>query len=217
LSWNKRNTIVDLTKSLDTSFIPYSTGKYTDPPLAFTEWSSIAEEGFRVTRLSLGTQSGTHIDAPAHFLEGGASLETLSPDHLIGNYFLLNLPCAASLSDVAESLKAYRKEKILLLKTPENQSTKLSRKAMQIILSLPPALLVLSGQIEVEDADSFAFHRLVAEAAKYLVEDLEQKEAQKISGNGEIFVCPLRLVGVSGSPCRVLVRVPEMKTNGHII
>ncbi len=30
-----------------------------------------------------------------------------------------------------------------------------------------------------------------------------------ISGNGEIFIFPLRLVGVSGSPCRVIVRIPK--------
>ncbi|MCK7477590.1 MAG: cyclase family protein [Candidatus Moduliflexus flocculans] len=212
---SKRNTIIDLTKPLSTSFIPYSTGKYTDPPLEFSDWSSLHREGFRVTRLSMGTQSGTHIDAPAHFLEDGAPLEALSPDHLMGEYYLLNLPGAASLSDISESLKTYHDEKILFLRTPENSSAKLFREAMQKILSLPPALLVLSGTIEIENSEPFALHRLVAGAAKFLVEDLDQKEAHTLSGHGEIFVFPLRLVGVSGSPCRVIVRVPETKTTGH--
>ena len=215
MSGNKRNTIIDLTKSLDTSFIPYSTGKYADPTLEFAEWSSIAKEGFRVTRLSLGTQSGTHIDAPSHFLEDGADLDALSPDRLMGNYFLLNLPCAPSLADVSESLKAYREERILLLRTPENRPAKFSREAMQLILSLPPTLLVLTGVIALEEGEPFAFQRLVAAAAKFLVEDLDQKEAHRISGMGEIFVFPLRLIGVSGSPCRVIVRVQETKTTGH--
>jgi arylformamidase len=213
----KRNVIIDLTKSLDTSFIPYSTGKYADPPLEFSDWSSIQKEGFRVSRLSLGTQSGTHIDAPAHFLENGATLETLSPDHLIGNYFLLNLPCSASLSDVAESLKTYSEEKILFLRTPENQVSQIEREAVQKILSLPPVVLVLSGEIGIEDSESFEFHRLTAQAGKFLVEDLDQKEAHRVSGNGEIFTFPLRLVGVSGSPCRVMVRAPEAKITGNMV
>ena len=206
---SKRNTIVDLTKPLNSSFIPYSTGKYTDPPLKFLDWSSLHREGFRVTQLSMGTQSGTHIDAPAHFLEDGALLEALSPDHLIGEYYLLNLPDAASLSDISELLKTYHDEKILFLRTPENSSSELSWEAMQKILSMPPALLVLAGIIKIENSEPFALHRLVAGAAKYLVEDLDQKEAHNLPAHGEIFVFPLRLIGVSGSPCRVIVRVPE--------
>jgi kynurenine formamidase len=206
---NQRNTIIDLTKPLDASFIPYSRGKYSDPPLEFGGWSSIAKEGFCVSRLSMGTQSGTHIDAPAHFLENGDFLEALSPDQLIGNYYLLDLPPVSSLSYITESLKTYHHEKIIFLRTPENQSAKLSVEAMQKILFLDAALLVLSGNIEIDNDEPFAFQRLVAEAAKFLVEDLEQKEARGISGNGEIFVLPLRLVGVSGSPCRVIVRGPE--------
>jgi len=203
----RRSMIIDLTKPMDTSFLPYSTGVYTDPSLEFNEWSSIAEEGFRVTRLSLGTQSGTHIDAPAHFMEEGAKLEDLLPDHLIGRYFLLNLPCTALSSD----------EKILFLRTPENLSTKIPGEAMQKILSLPPFLLVLAGAIEIQDAEPFTFNRLVAGAAKYLVEDLDQKEAHRIPGVGEMFIGPLRLAGVSGSPCRVLVRAMETEMTGSTV
>jgi kynurenine formamidase len=206
---SQRNTIVDLTKPLDVSFVPFSKGGYSDPPLEMTRWSSIPKEGFYVTRLSLGTQSGTHIDAPAHFLEGGDTLEALSPDQFIGHYHLLNLPPVSSLSYITESLKTYHDEKILFLRTAENQSAKLSGEAIKKIIFLNLQLLVLSGEIEIEDDEPYAFQRLVAEAAKFLVEDLDQKAAHGISGNGEIFVFPLRLVGVSGSPCRVIVRVTE--------
>ncbi len=200
--------IIDLTKPLDASFIPYSAEDYSDPPLEYSDWSSLQNEGFQVMRIALGTQSGTHIDAPSHFLEDGARLEDLPPDQLIGNFFLLNLPCMASASDIAEWLRAYRNEKILFLRTPETLSTTCSRAAMQKILSLPPLLLVLAGAIEIQDDEPFAFNRLVAGAAKYLVEDLDEKEAHRIPGHGEIFIGPLRLAGVSGSPCRVIVRIP---------
>lgn len=211
----KQSTIIDLTKPLDTSFTPYSKGNYSDPPLRLTEWSSIPEEGFRVSGLLMGTQSGTHIDAPAHFLEEGARLEALPSDQLIGDYFLLDLHCTASLSDVVELLKTYHDEKILFLRTPDNQPARISMEAMGKILSLSPVLLVLAGVIEIENSEPFTFNRLIAMAAKFLVEDLDPKEAYGISGNGEMFVFPLRLIGVSGSPCRVMVRGPETKTTRH--
>jgi len=200
--------IIDLTKPLDASFIPYSKGEYSDPPFRITEWSSIAKDGFRVARLTLGTQSGTHIDAPGHFLEDKALLEVMSPERLMGSYFLLSLSRELSLSSFDEAVKAYRDEQILFLRTPENQTSKLTSEIVQKILSLPPIVIVLSGEIEIEDSEKFMFHRLVARAEKFLVEDLDQKAAHRISGNGELFVFPLRLAGVSGSPCRVIARVP---------
>jgi arylformamidase len=209
LSGIKQNTIIDLTKPLGASFIPYSTKHYSDPPLELTDWSSISSEGFRASRLSLGTQSGTHIDAPAHFLEDGAMLDALSPDNLMGSYFLLDLPLFSSPSEVPQLLKSYRQEKMIILRTPKDQTSQLSQASMQKILSLPPALLVVSGEIEIQASEPWAFHRLVALAGKYLVEDLDQQAAHCVPGNGEIFAFPLRLIGTSGSPCRVIVRMGE--------
>ncbi|HLZ19740.1 MAG TPA: cyclase family protein, partial [Smithellaceae bacterium] len=118
--------IIDLTKPLDSTFIPFSSGEYTDPPLEISEWGAISNEGFRVSRLSMGTQTGTHIDAPAHFVEGGAMLETLSPDQLFGSFFLVDLPDRSSSTDVANRFAAYRQEQIIFLRTSGNSTPYLS-------------------------------------------------------------------------------------------
>jgi kynurenine formamidase len=194
---------------MDSLFIPFSSGLYSDPPVEISEWSTIQNEGFRVLRLSMGTQSGTHIDAPAHFLNDGAVLESLSPAEFIGDYFLLNLKGGVTLSDVTVLLKPYSGEKIIFLKTPVNQCAELSLEALQMILSLPPALLALSGEVTVKDSAPFTFNRIIAEAAKFVVEDLDQTKTDGLPDAGELFVFPLRLIGVTGSPCRVLARIAK--------
>ncbi|MFO7569401.1 MAG: cyclase family protein [Smithellaceae bacterium] len=206
----QRNTILDLTKPLDPSFRPFSSGKYSDPPLEMADWSAIAQEGFRVSRLSMGTQSGTHLDAPAHFLEGGATLESLLPDQLIGSYFLLDLSPHPESTPIKKRLEAYRQENILFLRTPANLTSQLSRNDLQTILSLPPVLLILSGDIGIESHGPYTFHRLAAQAGKFVAEDLDQQAARFVPAYGEIFALPLRLTGVSGSPCRVIVRYPAV-------
>jgi len=198
--------IIDLTKPLDKSFIPFSCGRYSDPPLEISHWCDITPEGFSVSRLSMGTQTGTHMDAPAHFAEGGATLEILPTDQLIGNYFLIDLPRLPQAEDLANRLAQYRREKILFLRTPENLSSHLSLDHLQRMLSLPPVLWILAGEIEMEHFPLFEFHRLTARAGKFLVEELDQQAARQVPANGEIFIAPLRLTGVSGSPCRVVVR-----------
>jgi len=209
LNGSKENIIIDLTKPLDISFIPYSHGSYSDPPFELSEWSTIRNDGFRVSRISLGSQSGTHIDAPAHLMEEGMALDALPPQRFMGRFFLVNLTHAPSLPEVLMSLAAYGKEDILFLRTPENQLAILPCEAVRQMLSLPPVLLALSGDIVIEHSDPLEFHRMVALSGKFLVEELDETAAHRIAGHGEMFIFPLRLLGVSGSPCRVLVRMPS--------
>jgi len=209
LRTGKQNIIVDLTKSMDSLFVPFSSGPYSDPPLEISEWSTIQNQGFRVFRLSMGTQSGTHIDAPAHFLHDGAGLESLSPAEFVGDYFLLNLKGSVTLSDITGMLTSYRGEKIIFLKTPVNECAELSLEALQKILSLPPILLALSGEVAVKGSAPLTFYRIIAESSKFLVEDLDQSKTDGLPDAGELYVFPLKLVGVSGSPCRVLARIAK--------
>lgn len=199
--------IIDLTKPLNPSFVPFASGPYQDPPFNLSEWSSISNEGFRVSRLSMGTQTGTHMDAPAHFVEGGATLEAVAPDDLVGTYFMLDLPAVAQRPSMEASLRAYRREKILFIRSTEGMRAVLSKDLANQILSLPPRVLVLAGTVEVESADPYAFNRLAARAGKFLVEDLDDSAALGLSPEGELFALPLRLCGVAGAPCRVLARI----------
>jgi kynurenine formamidase len=194
---------------MNSSLVPFSIGSYRDPPLEISEWSTIQKEGFRVFRLVMGTQSGTHIDAPAHFLDTGAGLELLPPDEFIGDYFLLNLKGGMTSIDIAGLLKSYNGEKILFLKTPVNQRVEIPLEALLKILCLPPVLLALSGEVAVKGSAPFAFYRTIAKAAKFIVEDLDQNKTEGLPDTGEMFIFPLRLIGVAGSPCRVLARITK--------
>lgn len=49
-----------------------------DPPVSFEAAATLGTHGYRVTRLSLGTHTGTHVDAPAHLVDRGLTLDQLS-------------------------------------------------------------------------------------------------------------------------------------------
>jgi arylformamidase len=44
------------------------------------------------SRLSVGSHHGTHVDAPAHFIEGGATVDQLPLDALVGPAHVLAFP-----------------------------------------------------------------------------------------------------------------------------
>ena len=197
---------LDLTKPLDENLTIYAEGDYADPPFECRDWAGIDRHGFRVSRLVLGTQTGTHMDAPAHFLDGGATLDALPVDRMMGRYVLLDLPAKASPEELDNLLMTYRDQTILFLRTPQEGVAFLSRPAMERLLALPPAVWVLAGEIEVSESEPLEFHRLLARAGKYLVEDLDPQTVLEVEPGGEIFLLPLRLTGTSGAPCRAVVR-----------
>jgi arylformamidase len=57
----------------------------SDPPVRMTQVSHL-ERGDKatVTRLDMGAHTGTHVDAPCHFIQGGAGVDTLDLDVLVG-------------------------------------------------------------------------------------------------------------------------------------
>jgi len=74
--------IVDLT-------LPIHEGMQTfpvhwHPHVEITQLGYLERENRETRRLVLGTHTGTHMDAPRHFVEGGASVDEIALDQLIG-------------------------------------------------------------------------------------------------------------------------------------
>ena len=64
-----------------------------DPALQILNWQSLsAGHAANVSMLNFGAHTGTHVDAPAHFIEGGAKVETLPLDALIGEVQVIEVP-----------------------------------------------------------------------------------------------------------------------------
>ena len=55
-----------------------------DPPLNAVPAADAGRDGCAVTRVTLGTHCGTHMDAPAHVLPGGRTLDRFPPERFLG-------------------------------------------------------------------------------------------------------------------------------------
>src|SRR5256714_398573 len=64
-----------------------------DPAVQISDWRSLSHgEGANVSALNFGAHTATHVDAPAHFIEGAAKVETLPLDVLIGEAEVIEIP-----------------------------------------------------------------------------------------------------------------------------
>jgi len=200
--------IIDLTRILDESLSIYTEGDYTDPPLEIETWCTIWEQGYKVSHLSMGTQTGTHIDAPAHFYAGGATLEALPLEALIGPYLCVNLDQVTRAELVPFEADLNRKT-ILFLASAVPAEVEITQEVFEALLRLPCPVWAITNGIRIIGQEAFYFNRALAAAGKYLIEDLDESAARRVKPDGRMIALPLRLPGVTGSPCRVVVLQEE--------
>ncbi|MDQ2698598.1 MAG: cyclase family protein [Actinomycetota bacterium] len=63
-----------------------------DPAVRFDAALELERDGAAVTMLHLGSHSGTHVDAPAHTVAGGRTLDLVGLDELVGDALVIRVP-----------------------------------------------------------------------------------------------------------------------------
>ena len=71
-----------------------------DPGIEITNWLTLEDgDPANVTYIKFGAHTGTHVDAPAHFIEGAARVESLPLDVLIGKALVFEVPQESDVID----------------------------------------------------------------------------------------------------------------------
>ena len=64
-----------------------------DPGIQIGDWRSLANgDSANVSVVNFGAHTGTHVDAPAHFISGANKIENLPLDALIGEALVVEVP-----------------------------------------------------------------------------------------------------------------------------
>src|SRR6476659_8726797 len=64
-----------------------------DPGIQIGDWRSLANgDSANVSVVNFGAHTGTHVDAPAHFIDGAGKIESLSLEALIGECVVVEAP-----------------------------------------------------------------------------------------------------------------------------
>ncbi|MBT5575735.1 MAG: cyclase family protein [Microbacteriaceae bacterium] len=90
----------DLSHPLQTGMPVYP----NDPEVSMGPATTIAADGYNVAHLTMGSQSGTHIDAPFHFLEDGLTIDEFSPDVFVGEAIIADVTGLAPNTQIGANL-----------------------------------------------------------------------------------------------------------------
>jgi arylformamidase len=169
-----------------------------------------------VSQVMLGSHTGTHVDAPRHFLDGRAGVDELPLDVLIGPCRVLELPDATGITadDLRAAAAGSPPGARLLLKT-RNSALWDGRPFSSDFAHLTPdgaEWLVAAGvrlvgidylSIERFKAQGAPVHHILLGADVVIIEGLNL--ANVTAGPYEMICLPLKLAGADGAPARVVV------------
>ena len=165
----------------------------------------------------LGSHSGTHVDAPGHFIPGGAELGALPLELFVGPATVVELPGDVTRIDraVVESLSLGEDRRRLLFKT-SNSALRLDRDVFdpsyvaftadgaRALLELGPGLVGIDYlSIECFDSAGFPAHRTLLGAGVAVIEGLDLRGVAP--GRWQLHCLPLRLEGSEAAPARVVL------------
>lgn len=192
-----------------------------DPGIKIEDWLAFAKgDHANVSSIHFGLHSGTHVDAPAHFIEGGAKVDSLPLESLIGEADVVEVPDDVRVinSDfVAANCK--NSSKRILFKTRNsafwNNPQDGFREEYTYLDAEAAKLLVASGvrlvgidYLSVEEFRSEKFETHLALLSKNVV-ILEGLDLRVVpSGTYELICLPLKIAGGAGdgAPARVVLR-----------
>jgi len=189
-----------------------------DPPVALEQVSSMdAGAHDNISRLACGVHTGTHVDAPHHFLNDHRTVESLSLDVLIGPARVIQIPDETDVvtAEVLEKAAIPSGTLRLLLKTRNSRLWERGEKKFDtgfVGVSADGADWLAQKGVKLVGIDylsiapykqSVATHQALLRPGVIVLEGVDLSGVSP--GTYDLYCLPLKLVGSDGAPARVIL------------
>ena len=215
-----RKMVIDLSHPLAPTGLSYCSGH---PVFTSKRVMTLARDGSNVSQLTIGSHTGTHLDAPAHFIEGAATVSDVDLSSLVGPAIVVDVRGkgfhgAITWDDIALQAGKLSPEVILLFCTGWSQhwgreeymkgphlSEEAARKIMERgVRVVGIDVFNIDGEVFEGSRDASAVHRLLLGNGTLIAENLTNVEALLDGSTYLVSLLPLKLQGCDGSPIRAI-------------
>ena len=212
--------ILDLTLTVSDN-IPTFPGS---PAPSFIPWENIKDNGYNLELLFFSSHTGTHLDAPYHFLEKGTKIHEINVKRLVCNAVLIKLrKQSGETIKKADVEKFEKKHGIIAASSSVIFCTGWQKNLLKDFyftknpgLSVSAANYLASKKINLVGTDApsvdlgsdskFSVHHILAKNNILIVENLANLDKIN-SANFHLVIAPLKLKNATGSPVRALAFV----------
>jgi arylformamidase len=194
--------------------IPTYGGNEPGPELTYTKRLAQGDSS-NLSTLFIGSHTGTHVDAPHHFIDGRATVESMASDVLLGPVHVVEhrKPRHVTADDI-EGADLPADARRVLFKTANGVAWERSEFHEEFLGLEPHAaeLLVRRGialvgidylSIERFGAEGHPVHMILLGAGVVIIEGLDLRAVSP--GRYNMCCAPLKVVGAEGAPARVFL------------
>ena len=169
-----------------------------------------------VSVLSMGSHTGTHVDAPAHFVRGGRGLDQVPLDATFGPCRVVEIDDPESIKPAALEPLGIREGERILFKTRNSERCWATDEFVPdfVYISTEAGRYLVERGVRTVGVDYLSVggyekngvevHRALLEAGVCLIEGLDLSRVKP--GAYDLVCLPLRIVGGDGGPARAILR-----------
>lgn len=195
-----------------------------DPGIEFESWAAMRRgDAANVTMLHMGAHTGTHVDAPAHFIEGAPGVTELRLDTLLGEAHVVEVGGdvrAVGAEQVERLVPAGARRVLFKTRNSEFWADDAARFREDFTYLAPDAARALVERgarlvgidylsVERFGSEDFETHTTLLSRGVVVLEGLDLRAVSP--GAYELLCLPLKLAGGDGdgAPARAVLRALE--------
>lgn len=186
-----------------------------DPAVSIEQTHRIADgDAANVSRLNFGTHTGTHVDAPRHFIDGAMTVDDIPLDLLLGPARVVEVTDAVITAAVLAEIELAGASRVLF-KTRNSylwagaefakEFVYLTKDAAERLVELGVRVVGIDYlSVEKYDFEKPDAHHALLGAGAIIIEGLNLADVEP--GDYELLCLPLKVAGGDGAPARVVLR-----------
>ena len=193
------------------------------PQPSFEPIAKVEEDGYAMTRYSLLNHVGTHVDAPAHQIAGGDTLDEIGLERLVTDVLTIDVSNrrphgAIPLAELEQHLDKVRKDDIVLLYSDNARNyggeaywtgwSYPDAEAAQALIDRGVSAIGFDGpSADPVDSTTFDLHRVWLGAGRMILENVANLD--QLPERTQIVVAPMKVAAANGAPARIFALLPD--------
>lgn len=202
--------LIDLTHAF-TDDMPVYPGD-TKPIIRRTH--EVSTDGYNDHDITTGMHVGTHMDAPLHFVDGGKTMDQISPEKFFGEGVLIDARGKTEIdSDLLKDITLTENSIVLILTGFDKKFRAEIYYKNYPVLTLAFAEKIIKAKVKAVGTDTptpdkppFPIHKMLLPNEILIIENLTNLEQLLGVNNFEIIALPVKL-STEAAPVRVMARI----------
>ena len=188
-----------------------------DPPISISRVKDMAQgDAVNLSMISMGVHSGTHVDAPLHFINGGKGVDEIPLTTIVGRARVIEIRDAESIKPDELYEHRIRRGERILFKTRNSSRVWQRNEFVEdfVFLSVDAAEFLVGCGVRVVGVDYLSvgsyshggsdIHRILLGGGIWIIEGLDLSAVAP--GRYHLICLPLKIIQGDGAPARAILK-----------